>query len=373
MAASPNIFDFLHHTAGISQNEALDFIYPKSALLPPEEFVGQLMDFLKNANEKSIEQLNVLIFHMKYIIPLQSMMATEPTFNQVLLGGLSKNDLLAIQDALRDKENGEIVKRQLSNILINQTYSSIPDLLLRQTHQAAKQIESIKKEYEELKRQAQDSPPVIYQVFSKNPTSDMGLSFPSFAEAEKHILNSNDKPDFFIVEIQAEKPQDLNDARQDFVSNGLKNSWPNNQINSVTSFTQGIKEKRHYNPSGSDNVARAIKQLDTMIDRLQQTNWLFKLIETVTGRHGLTDKKIQALTEIRNQVIVQKKDIEDKTISLRQVLDNGLQTRLEDKQESKTHTIKRLLNEQRFGFSNNAAVTTEMVDELVEGIKPSMK
>lgn len=408
MAGEPNFFDFLHNQKGMTQKEA-GLVISKAQFLSKEKFVEQLLDFLQTANDKSIGELGNFAFWMRELAHFQFQMsllkdnspthvaASQPQFHPILLAGFHLDDLLSVQQALRDKEIGEIVKRKLSAILIETTENSMKelqngslyflDILNCKVQQVKKGIANLIEQYNTLKEQAENSPPATYQIFSNKPRfEDMGRSFSSFANAKKFIFearsqkNDNDnkglnseEPDFFVVEIQAKNPQELDEAKQAFVSNysSLKDqspSWPNAKINSIAFFTQGKEEERQYNPDGSNDIARTIKQLDLMINRLQQTNWLWKLLEAVTGRSGLTDKKIQALKEIKDEVFMQKSDIETKAVSLRDVLKN--QFAQQTTQENQTTTYRTLLNQHRFGFSQKPTNTDERVDELIQGIKP---
>lgn len=407
MPGEPNFFDFLHNQKGMTQKEA-DLVISKSKLLSKEKFVEQLLDFLHTANDKSIRELGNFAFWMRNLARFQFQMsllkdksptqvvASQPQFHPILLAGFRLDDLLSVQQALRDKEIGEIVKRKLPAILIEATENSMKelqndslrflDILNCKVQQVKKGIANLIEQYNTLKEQAENSPPATYQIFSKPRFEDLGRSFSSFANAKKFIFearsqkNDNDnkdlnseEPDFFVVEIQAKNLQELDEAKQAFVSNysSLRDkspSWPNAKINSIAFFTQGKEEERQYNPDGSNDIARTIKQLDLMINRLQQTNWLWKLLEVVTGRSGLTDKKIQALKEIKNEVFMQKCDIETKAVSLWDVLKN--QFAQQTTQENQTTTYSTLLNEHRFGFSQKPTNTDERVDELIQGIKP---
>jgi hypothetical protein len=412
MSGETNIFDFLHNITGINQEEANAFIYPDLPRLlaegkefpSPEKYVEDLIDFLQTADEDSIRKLNVLAFFMRNhnssILKISSPKDKSPMhdtvsqfqFHPLLLGGLEKNDLRAIQQALQDNEIGQIVKRKLPGFLLEATsklmqqarFGNTFDPLKSVAEAVKKELDNISDEYTILEEKAQNYPPVVYQVFSYKPYENLGVSFASFAHAREYVQNAREQrgeqgnndtaePDFFVAEIQAGNLDELDEAKQAIESNYSSSSegsssWVHRNINSIAFFTPGKDEERQYNPDGSNDIARTIKRLDLMIIRLQETNWFWKFIETVTGRSGLTDKKIQALKEIKDEVFIQKSEIEEGAKSLREVLSSKLDQQATP--ENKTATYKSLLHSQRFGFSQKPTTTDEMVEEMVQGTRP---
>lgn len=261
MSGETNIFAFLHNITrkGINQEEAHAFIYPDLSRLlaegkefpSPEKYVEDLIDFLQTADEDSIRKLSVLAFfmrsHNRFILQISSQKDKSPMhaavsqfqFHPLLLGGFYENDLRAIQQALQDNEIGQIVKRKLSGFLLEATTKSMDDLnkaseenkqkniydLLNTLKSNMQKIKeeldnlskefNILKEFDALENNALNSPPVVYQVFSKTPCKDLGVSFASFAHAREFIREARElksvqdnkdteEPDFLLWKSRLE-------------------------------------------------------------------------------------------------------------------------------------------------------------------------
>ncbi|PWY55632.1 hypothetical protein DGG96_11040 [Legionella qingyii] len=409
MNANPNIFDFLHRSNGISQEKAIDFLV---LIIPMElsEFTQHLLSFLQNADEKAIKNLNILAMLLRYSKSLIRTVYRDDldTYRDVLykcdlLSELGNIGFETIQKDLNDQHIGIVFGRNLEDILIHQT------------KEIKKKIIEIKNGFQRVEDEINKIPPITYHVvFSTQNTNEIySQSFSSLAKAkdfifkqqDKHNINmtdyANSECDYFVVEIQAEEGSDeFNNATQAISQlnhipypqdpAAVNIVWPDSKINSIswvakrrekkqeiraeqrsntTYSLQPVNAERLYNPTGADSVARAIKQLNGMIERLQNPNWVWKiidaLVEAVTRNPGLTNQKIQALTEVKNDVLEHINEIEKNAISLKEVLSEGL-----EKKVSPTKTIKDILHTHRFFAMRENTDTDDAFDELLNSTRP---
>ncbi|WP_454780979.1 hypothetical protein [Legionella sp. WA2022007384] len=406
MSDGKNIFDFLRNTNGINQEIAIDFIAQIMYTELPE-FAQQLISFLQDADEKAIMQLNILETVLRAFFS-QLLHKFKVTDKCDLLRDLKNIGFNLIQKDLQDQQTSIEFRRRLEGILVYQT------------KKIEVEIQQVKKEFTQIEDEIKNIAPITYHVVFATPNkNEIYLqAFPSLAKAKDFIFKQQDmhnrsstnytaqKCDYFVVEIQAgEGSNEFNKAKKaitdlntiPYSRNPRAPIWSNRNINSISWVAkrkeikepdglipshgnheipaalryplEPVNKERLYNPNGTDSVARAIKQLDSMIERLQKTNWVWKiidaLVEAVTKRPSLTNKKIQALTIVRNDVLKQKNAIESEVISLREVLNKEL-----EKKVNPTTTIKNILHAHRFWTTSENTNTDDAFDELLNATRP---
>ncbi|MBA2657556.1 MAG: hypothetical protein H0U70_11355 [Tatlockia sp.] len=431
--ANFNLFDFIKTSALLTVTLQNNFVN-SSKKLSRTQFAQQLILFLQDASEDEVERLMLLKDNLNMNLEVKNTMPNPLSALAEMLSiaelyqSLQKNkDLadflyhhLALVASNEEDKNAEDMQKDSAStdedeFSLEKERASNPDSLFAKTENLEESLRSQNLEeslqpvplkqliemFETVKYQAQTLEPLSYHVIYVHPERQHLIepqSFNSYTQANNFVfsLNNNTEKawDYYIAEVQSSNITATKDALLKF--QGFNEEWdwhpsvnaiqltakciadrpveysPSGKTyESVYKFTTLDCGKCLFNPEGRDSVARTIKQLDAIIERLEG-QWIYLILEAFRmSEPGLTQKKIEALKLLKNEVLEHKETIEKENGELKKVLESGLNKKLDKQDPTNTNKVKKLLQQQRLNFFNKGkSKTEEEIDDLIGSSRP---
>lgn len=323
------------------------------------DFQKQLIDFLKSADAQALLKFQ---FTAKMIV----FRGVNENYGIIKYLSSNTNERDLIIEQLKKIDTGPI---SISNILLDETHIQEFKEFLKATEN---KVNAIFYNANTKYWVAFLSKTNIVYVYEK--------TFNSSLEAEKYIcsLDKTESNQFYILETNIKiNYQEFSDKiKASKLADPLD---PEGIIQSKTQVTC-LKQEGRIDPVFGTRIfqqyvttdlIKTIERLDALIEKLKETSSIWVFIESLFSKNGagLTGRKIEALTDIKEHVLTQSEELQTGAQSLKNVIEEGLGQKQLD---NPTQTYKQLLNEHRFSGIGKTA-TGISIDEIVESSNTNKK